>query len=63
MPYKYGYILKTIWLTAFYAPFVPVVVPLSMIGLGINYWIEKHLFRYAYSVPNTLSSMINENGM
>ena len=34
--YKYGYIFKTIWLTAFYAPLVPIVVPVSIVGLTIN---------------------------
>lgn len=37
--YKYGYIFKTIWLTAFYAPLVPIVVPVSVVGLILNYFI------------------------
>jgi hypothetical protein len=36
---KYAYIFKTIWLSAFYAPFVPIVVPISTIGLIINYFL------------------------
>ena len=39
IPFKYGYIIKTLWLTAFYAPLVPIVVPVSIFGLIINYWL------------------------
>ena len=39
IPYKYSYVIKTLWLTAFYAPLVPVVVPISIIGLFINYFV------------------------
>ena len=37
IPYKYAYIFKTIWLTAFYAPLAPLVVPISIFGLILNY--------------------------
>ncbi len=36
---KYSCVVKTLWLTAFYAPFVPVVVPISAIGLTIKYFL------------------------
>lgn len=60
LPYKYSYVLKTIWLTAFYAPLVPIVVPISAGGLFLYYWTEKCLFGGSYKVPNMMSSMINE---
>ena len=37
IPYKYAYIFKTIWLTAFYAPLAPIVVPVGIVGLILNY--------------------------
>lgn len=37
IPYKYAYLFKTLWLTAFYAPLAPVVVPISAFGLILNY--------------------------
>lgn len=55
--------LKTIWLAAFYAPLVPVVVPISIIGLILNYLIEKDLYRKVYNVPNMLSSMVNDSAI
>jgi len=61
LPIKYSYILKTIWLSAFYAPFAPIVVPISIIGLILNYIVEKHLFGGAYSAPNMISAAVNKS--
>lgn len=54
---------KTIWLTAFYAPLAPVVVVISLIGLVLNYLVEKCLFGKSYSSPNMLSSMVNDSAV
>lgn len=35
----YSYVIKTLWLTAFYAPLVPVVIPISVVGLTLHYFI------------------------
>lgn len=61
--FKYAYIFKTIWLTAFYAPLAPIVVPISIIGLSINLFLEKILFSKSYSIPNTISSMLNDSAI
>lgn len=58
MPNKYAYILKTLWLTALYAPLIPIVVVISMFGIILNYFIEKILYTRSYSLPNTVSSMV-----
>jgi hypothetical protein len=63
IPYKYAYIIKTIWLTAFYCPIVPIVVVFSFIGLLLNYFIEKILYGSTYSIPNMLSSMVNDSAI
>jgi hypothetical protein len=39
MPYKYAYILKTLWLTAFYTSFVPFCAFYSFLGLILNYLV------------------------
>lgn len=39
IPYKYSYILKTLWLTAFYTSFVPFSAFYTFIGLVLNYFI------------------------
>lgn len=39
MPKRYAYLLKTLLLTALYAPAVPVVVPVALIGVIIFYFL------------------------
>ena len=34
--YKYGYLIRTLWLFAFYCPLTPIVVPISIVGLILN---------------------------
>ena len=60
LPQNYSYIIKTIWLTSFYAPFTPIVVPISIIGLIANYFVEKYLFGSSYSAPNMISKHLND---
>ena len=38
-PRRYGYILKTLILTALYAPAMPIVVPLGCCGLFIAFFL------------------------
>lgn len=47
--------IKTIWLSCFYATFVPVVVPISVAGMVYFYFSEVYLFRNHYSVPCMVS--------
>lgn len=37
-PVKYSYVIRTLWLTCFYAPFVPIVVPIAIGGLIFFYF-------------------------
>ena len=57
-PEKYSYVIKTIWLSLFYGPFVPIVVPISIVGLFLFYFTEVYLFRTHYNVPRMLSKHI-----
>lgn len=63
LPNKYGYILKTLLLTAFYASLIPIVVVISMIGLLILYFVEKILYTKSYSLPHNVSSMSYESAI
>jgi hypothetical protein len=63
LPSKYAYILKIVWLTGLYAPLVPIVSVVAVLGLGMNYLIEKLLFAKSYSLPNTVSSQTYENAV
>lgn len=57
MPKKYGYILKTLLLTALYSPMIPAVGVIALCSMTVNYFIEKILFTSTYSMPHALSSM------
>ena len=61
--FRYAYFIRTLWLTAFYAPLVPVVVPISILGLTTRYWIEKVSYGNYYSTPNMISSLVNHAAM
>lgn len=63
MPYKYGYIIKTLWLTAFYTPIASLSAVFSLIGLVMNYLIEKKLFANTYSAPQMFSSVLNSKAV
>jgi hypothetical protein len=39
IPNQYAYVMKTLWLTAFYAAFSPIVVPISTGALLVYYII------------------------
>jgi len=56
IPFKYAYVIKTLWLTFFYSPFVPVVSIISLFGLGFYYFAVKFLFRYSYKIPSIHSN-------
>lgn len=62
-PVKYAYVIRTLWLTCFYAPFAPVVVPISMFGLIFFYFTEAELFRTSYRAPNMLSISITRTAI
>ena len=39
LPNKYAYVLKTLWLTGLYAPMIPIVVLIALLGLTLNYFL------------------------
>jgi hypothetical protein len=51
MEFKYVYYIKTMCLTAFYAPLVPLIVPISFMGFIVNYWIDKYLILRRHKDP------------
>lgn len=62
-PVKYAYVIRTLWLTCFYAPFAPLIVPISVLGLIFFYFTETELFRSSYRAPNMLSISITRTAM
>lgn len=56
IPFKYAFIVRTLWLTFFFAPFVPIVTIFSLVGIVMYYYVCKILFRYSYRIPNVRSN-------
>jgi hypothetical protein len=53
---KYAGVVKTVWLTAFYAPAIPICIPISLGGLFFQYWAEKYVLLRRSSYPLTMGS-------
>jgi hypothetical protein len=58
---RYSFVLRTMLLTALFCPFTPIVIPLSIVAVGLNYLIEKFLFGRAYKIPNMTSSILDND--
>jgi hypothetical protein len=56
--YKYSYIAKTFLMSAFYMPLLPVGVIISIIGIGLTFFIEKYNFLRTYKRPDMLNQEI-----
>lgn len=55
MALRYANINKTVLFTASVSPFIPIGVPLSILGLCITYWVDKYLLLRRYVCKNYLS--------
>jgi len=56
---NYANVLKTIWVTAFYAPVLPIGVPLAVLGLFLSYWTDKYLLLNRYVRPSALGKSLS----
>jgi len=61
--YKYAYLCKTVMSAALYAPLVPLVIPMTVVGIFAQYWLDKwimlrHCSRQRSVGPELAKSMI-----
>lgn len=56
----YANALKTMWLTAFYAPILPIGIPISLVGIFLSYWTDKYLLLNRYAKPSELGKALNK---
>ena len=52
------YVVKTIWLALFFGVFVPLVIPMALIGIFGYYHMEKYMYLRHYKVPNMISQTL-----
>ena len=59
MSLKYSVLLKTMLLTSFYAPAMPICLPITILGLIFLYWTDKYLLLRRNCLPPSLGSRLN----
>jgi len=59
--HKYAFVMKTILLTSFYAPGMPIVALFSLVGLTFTYWTDKYIFLRRNAIPHTLTDSLNDS--
>ena len=57
---KYSYLVKTLYMSFFFAPVFPLGFGISLFGFIFGYWLEKYNFSKMYKKPEKLSKLIAE---
>jgi len=60
MSLRYANILKTVLFAASISSFIPLSIPLSILGLIISYWVDKYLLLRRYVVQNQISFKLSK---
>ena len=56
----YARVMKTVIFTAFYAPIIPICIPVAILGLVLNYYIQKYLLVKRNSSPLEFGELLAE---
>lgn len=59
MSKEYAGLIKTMWLSAFYAPVMPFGIVISLLGIIFSYITDKYLLLRRYSRPFVLKADLN----
>ena len=57
---KYSYLIKTLYMSFFFAPVFPLGLVFSLFGFILGYWLEKYNFSKMYKKPEKLDKHIAE---
>ena len=60
VPMKYSYLVKTLYMSFFFAPVFPLGFGISLFGFIFGYWLEKYNFSKMYKKPEKLDRQIAE---
>ena len=61
MSYKYAMLMKTILLTCFFAPAIPIALLISVFGLSAMYWVDKYLLLRRAALPSALGGELTRS--
>jgi hypothetical protein len=56
---KYAFLIKSMWVTGFYAPLLPILLLIAIGGLAFMYWVDRLLFKIRFNRPKLISADIN----
>ena len=59
---RYAEILKVMWFTVLYVTIVPLGTFLSILGLGLYYWVDKYNLLNRSSVKDSISGKMGRSG-
>ena len=59
---RYAEIIKVVWFTFLYCSIIPIGTILSVIGLGLYYWVDKYNLLYRSTVHEEVSGGLNQLG-
>jgi len=57
---KNAMLVKTMLMTAFFAPAVPFALIFAFLGLGANYWVDKYLLLRRTVFPTAIHEVLNK---
>lgn len=60
MALRFANVLKVMFFTAAVSPYLPIGIPMSMVGLVILYWVDKYLVLRRYTCKNYLDGQLAE---
>ncbi len=49
------------WVVGFYAPLLPILLPIAVGGLIFTYWVDKYLMKTRFSRPKLLGPHLNND--
>ena len=58
--YRNAFLVKTMLAASFFAPAIPLVLPIAMIGLICNYWADKYILLRRSALPICLNYNLND---
>ena len=56
---KYSSLIKTVLLTCFYAPAMPLSIAIAIFGLILTYWVDKYLLLRRTALPTSLGDELS----
>lgn len=61
--YKYSEAIKTMWIACFYSSLVPMVMPVCIVALFLQYWADKYQLLRRVKTPQEMGNKLVRMGI